>query len=151
MVPEAELQEFLIEAKRYAYAGNGKEKEPSRPSSKDLPFQKGKYYYLDSYIGAAHFIGEEVVWHDGQILWGMNYYGEMLIPEVPPGFGDFLKEALRHCGPEQPFRGPRQYSSAGFEYYCQSSGGIGSFTGEETVVRAGSPVYRLRFHGGYLK
>jgi hypothetical protein len=148
---EPELREFLVEAKQNTYAGNGREKESCRPSSKDLPYQKGKYYYLDSYIGASHFIGEEVVWHDGRILWGMNYYGELLAPQAPAGFAEFLKDALRRCTPEWPFRGPRDYAAGGFEYCCEAAGELGSFMGEERVSHQGAVVYRLRFHGGYLR
>ncbi|MBU4034473.1 MAG: hypothetical protein KKG34_06700, partial [Proteobacteria bacterium] len=34
---------------------------------------------------------EEAVWYEQTPVWGMNYYGRMLVEKIPPGFGEFLK------------------------------------------------------------
>lgn len=86
-----ELIAFLLEAKQKTYAGNGEHAPSSRPASVDLPYRKGDYFYLDSYLGGLRFAGEEAVWCKSQPLWGMNYYGYMLVPKAPEGFGEFLK------------------------------------------------------------
>lgn len=148
---EKELKEFLVEAKKNTYAGNGKKVEPSRPLSKDLPFQKGEYYYLDSYFGDINFIGEEMVWSNSKALWGMNYFGEMLIPDIPEKFSDCLKGALKSVPADAPYRGPQAYILDDLEYRCKWSGDIDSFFGEESIAFKGQEIYKLRFHGGFIK
>lgn len=142
---------FLMEAKKNTYAGGGQAAAPSRPVSRDLPYRKGDFSYLDSYFGSFNFIGEEAVWHSGIPVWGMNYYGEMLVESIPEGFSVFLKDALLQVPAEAPYRGPEAYESGLYSYRCRPEGDIGSFSGEETICLEGKPVYRLRFHGGYIR
>jgi len=47
----AELVAFILEAKKQAYAGDGKEITPERPGFKELGFRKGHWEYRDSYSG----------------------------------------------------------------------------------------------------
>ncbi len=147
----AEFVDFLVEAKQKTYAGEGAHAPSSRPASVDLPFQRGDYSYLDSYLGGFRFAGEEAVWHRGQPVWGMNYYGWMLVESVPDGFGEFLKRALLRVTAKAPYRGPAHYTEGDFEYRCRSEGGPERFEGREKILLAGQPVYALVFHGGTLK
>ncbi len=111
-----EFIEFLVEAKQKTYAGEGPHAPSSRPASIDLPYRRGDYFYLDSYLGGLRFAGEEAVWYKNQAVWGMNYYGWMLVETVPDGFGEFLKQALLKVTPEAPYRGPATYHEGDFEY-----------------------------------
>jgi hypothetical protein len=79
----ADFIRFLVAAKIATYAGGGTESAPSRPASHDLCFGEGEYEYIDSYLGGIEFIGNEAVWKGGTPLWGMNYYGYLLVAEVP--------------------------------------------------------------------
>lgn len=146
-----EFVQFLNEAKQKTYAGEGQQAAPSRPASIDLPYQRGDYAYLDTYLGGFRFIGEEAAWHKGQPLWGMNYYGWMLVEEVPEGFGHFLKQALLAVSPEAPFRGPAVFKEGEFDYRCSWEGALERFEGRERILHAGRPVYELVFHGGTIK
>lgn len=148
---ENELKEFLVEAKKRCYAGNGEEVQPCRPMSRDLPFRKGDLFYLDSYLGELSFIGEEVVWNEGRPVWGMNFYGELLTESVPGVFDNCLKGALKMLPFDAPFRGPKHFSCGELEYRCSWDGGMDCFSGEEIIVHQEKVIYRLRFHGGYLK
>ena len=146
-----EMLAFLLEAKHKTYAGNGQHAPSSRPASVDLPYQDGDYLYLDSYLGGVRFLGEEGVWFKRQPLWGMNYYGWMLVTEVPAGFGEFLKQALLEVPAEAPYRGPAYFVAGEFEYYCQSQGSPECFEGRETIEQAGTQIYELVFHGGSIQ
>ena len=146
-----ELVQFLIEAKQKAYAGEGQHAAPSRPASIDLPYQRGDYSYLDTYLGGFRFIGEEAVWHKGQTLWGMNYFGWMLVEEMPEGFSHFLKQALLKVTPEAPYRGPTAFKDGAFEYRCSWEGTLERYEGRERILLAGRPVYELVFHGGTIR
>jgi hypothetical protein len=152
-----EFVEFLIEAKRHTYAAGGPPSGSSRPASKDLGYKRGGYEYLDSYLGAADFIGEEVVYRDGLPLWGMNYYGRSLADADAPatdaagvGMGEMLHAALMEPPFEAPYRGPRSMSRGDCEYRCSWEGDIEQFWGEEEILRKGLRIYFLRFHGGSL-
>ncbi len=146
-----EFAAFLVRAKRAAYASGAEPAAGPRPASRDLPYQEGDWYYLDSYLGGKNFIGEEAVWQAGAPVWGMNYYGWMAAAEIPPGFSPFLKEALMHVPAEAPFRGPAVYRSGRLAYFCRWEGELRGFHGSEWIEFDGQRVYELRFHGGEIR
>lgn len=151
-----ELNEFLVKAKTntYATAGEGGEKTLD-DGAKELIFEQGDFKYRDRYFGANPFIGEEIVWQNGQKLWGMNYYGDIFAESISGDllkeFLDFLKLSLRQVGEYKPFRGPTQFKKDNFEYVCESQGGVDKFVGFEKILYQGKEVYRLDFHGGRIK
>jgi hypothetical protein len=142
---------FLIKAKRETYASGRAPDRSSRPHSHDLHYDEGEYTYIDTYLGGFHFIGEEAVWHQGKPIWGMNYYGKMLVETIPAGFGEFLKAALMRVPRENPYRGPEEYSEGDFTFRCRVSGSLERFTGEEEISLNGKPIYWLAFHGGEIR
>ena len=142
---------FLVAAKSATYAGSGCESAPSRPASHDLCYVEGEYKYIDTYLGGIEFIGEEAVWRSGVPLWGMNYYGYMLVPEAPEGFSRFLKESLKLVPSEAPYRGPETYQEGDFEYRCAWKGVLEYFTGREEIWWKGEEIFALDFHGGEIK
>jgi hypothetical protein len=75
--------QFLIRAKQNTYAGHGSDVAPSRTASHDLRYEEGDFAYYDTYLGGLKFVGEEAVWVKGKPVWGMNYYGWMLVEEIP--------------------------------------------------------------------
>jgi len=100
---------------------------------------------------SADFIGEEVVFENQKPIWGMNYYGKMLVDEVLPGFSKCLKSSLKAVPVENPFRGPALFEQDGFVYKCSWQGDISEFNGNEAIYFDGIEIYRLSFHGGYIK
>ncbi|HNR01630.1 MAG TPA: DUF5680 domain-containing protein [Anaerolineaceae bacterium] len=143
--------EFLLQAKKNTYASGMPPNASSRPGSHDLVYRQDPYLYIDTYLGGFHFIGEEAVWHDGINTWGMNYYGNMLTPEIPPGFSQFLKTALLLTPLEAPFRGPAEFISGDFRYQCSSSGDLYRFEGREEIQYRRAVIYTLVFHGGEIR
>ena len=81
----------------------------------------------------------------------MNYYGKMLVDEIPPGFSKCLKSALKAVPVENPFRGPALFEQDWFVYKCSWQGDISEFNGNEAIYFDGIEIYRLSFHGGYIK
>lgn len=145
------FRSFLVRAKQQTYAGDGERAAASRPQSSDLHYAEGDLLYIDTYLGSKDFIGEEAVWERGQPVWGMNYFGWMLVATVPAGFSECLKGALRAVPPEAPFRGPALYRLGDFEYRCDWLGTTANFNGEEEILQAGEVIYRLSFHGGAVR
>ncbi|WP_084766829.1 DUF5680 domain-containing protein [Clostridium nigeriense] len=146
-----DLTDFLVEAKKNTYASSTKKEKPTRPNSKDYAYKKYNYYYHDSYLGNNKFIGEELVWKDEKIYWGMNYKGELLVDEAPNGFSNFLKKSLQNVSEKSPFRGPKYFEDGAFTYKCTWEGCTDSFNGIESISHCGEEIYRLYFHGGRLK
>lgn len=151
IIKERSFYQFLIKAKQSTYAGEGLFTTPSRSGSLDLPFMEGEFRYLDSYLGGSHFIGEEVVWYQEKAVWGMNYYGRMLVDQSPHLFFSFLKSALLQVPEEMPFRGPEELISGDFCYTCQVEGDIKWYRGKEMVFYQSQKIYQLYFHGGEIK
>jgi hypothetical protein len=149
MLPK-NLLTFLLKAKKSTYASGANPDSSTRPASHDLTFREEPYLYIDTYLGGFAFIGEEAVWISGAPVWGMNYYGKMLSPEIPEGFSQFLKNALLQVPPDIPYRGPPDYVEGKYRYQCQCTGDPGWFKGEEVIFLDGNPIYRLDFNGGEI-
>ncbi len=149
MENERELREFLCRAKRVTYAGKGQESEtPSRPCSHDLSYSEGDFLYIDSFVGGEKFSGEEVVWYKGKPVYSMNYCGRV----TGYGFsGDFLKEALKHCTPELPYRGPKHLRLREYAFEMSVEGDIEWFHGHEEISFDATNVYEGVFHGGMIE
>lgn len=151
MGDQSKFKSFIVEAKKNTYASGAKKEESSRPNSKDYAYKKFNYYYLDSFVGNKDFIGEELVWDNEKICWGMNYKGQVLVKETPSGFSKFLKDALKKVSDDCPFRGPRHFEDEDFVYECTWDGDIASFNGVEAIYHKGTQIFKLYFHGGNLK
>ena len=143
-----ELVDFLICAKHNTYAAKGAECEPSRPGSHDLRYEKGEYFYLDTYVGGECFSGEEAVWKDNVPVYAMNYCGRVLNPNFS---GDFLKAALLLVPEDKPYRGPDFYQENDSVYSCNVCGDIDWYQGYEEISYKGMRVYECYFHGGSVK
>lgn len=84
----------------------------------------------------------------GKAQYAMNNFGRVLGQKFS---GDFLKEALRHAGPDMPFRGPEYYQSGEYTYKCSVAGDFSWFQGYEEIFHNTEKVYECYFHGGLLK
>jgi len=148
-----ELSKFLVKAKRSTYASVGEaEEKVLEDSAKELTFEEGIFKYRDRYYGFNPFIGEEVVFKNGKIVWSMNYYGKIVSDVVPAKqIYDFLKMAMRQVKEDRPFRGPNNFKNGDFEYIDQSTGDINDFSGTEKILFKGQEVYRLIYHGGVVE
>jgi len=143
------LETFLVRAKVACYADGGGEARVLDDGSKELTFQEGEFQYRDRYLGFDPFVGEEVVWHAGRVVWAMNYYGAAVEGSVPAGqVYQFLQKAMGRVQEERPFRGPRSLVEGDWQYLDESEGDSGRFRGVERILYQGREVYRLDYHGG---
>lgn len=142
------LSSFLLRAKRATYAGHADESPAQRPGAHEFFYTEEPLAYRDSYYGGRTFHGEEVVYRDGTAVWCMNYSGRTLSDTFS---GDFLKQALRHCTPEMPYRGPRLYQSSEYTYVCDVNGCLDWFIGTEIIYDKEQLIYECRFHGGSVR
>ena len=127
--------DFLLEAKRTTYAGQGDEATvaPLVPGSKQLEYRDGDYLYRDIYFGMAYFVGQEVVFHRELAVWSMSYAGGVM-PRSRDNSDTraiyaFLRLALRHGGKDEPYRGPAAFTRDFLTYTNLSSGSLALFSG----------------------
>lgn len=143
-----ECIEFLVEAKKNTYAGEGKTNEISmRPCSKDLEYIKGDYKYIDTYLGGESFMGEEAVFYLDKPIWGMNYYGK----EYKNFSVDFLKKAMQTVNKENPYRGQPIYKDGDYTYVCETEGNFEEFVGNEKIYLGKEKIFECHFNGGIIK
>ncbi len=153
MVKLEELHDFILKAKATTYVGDGKPVNPCREKSHDLTFSQGAFKYLDSYFGGEDFIGEEVVYHQNEPVWGMNYYGAVIKPEMITGAetGAMIKSSLSEMYAQGRFLGGWEHIEGGLAYHDTSEGDLTHFTGYEWIEKDGVKVYELFYHGGLIK
>jgi len=152
-----ELTDFIVEAKKSCYAGNGEEKE-EEDGSRILTFQKGNFHYTDNYAGYFQAPGTEIVrWQrpNGQRIWQMSYSGEMLLNdpkdnELTKETFAFLKKALSQITEKKPFRGPEEtgFSDGDFFYSADTMGDLVRFIGHEKITN--KKIARLVFSQDYI-
>jgi hypothetical protein len=144
---------FLVKAKINTYASGGESKEKILiDGSKEFIFEEKEFKYRDRYFGYNPFIGQEIVWQNGKIIWGMNYYGEVILEIVPTKeIYQFLREELKRVPRKKPFRGPSNYRKSDFRYVNKVKGKIERFEGQEFIFYKKQLVYKLSYQGGLIK
>jgi hypothetical protein len=148
-----QLNNFIVQAKAATYAGDGPKAASSRPKSLDLQFSDGDFSYIDSYFGGADFLGQEVVYYQGEPVWAMNYYGRILEPEriEAAEAGQIIQQSLSAMYQENRFLGGFEFTIDSDRYIDTSQGDLTMFTGTEWIEREGVRVYDLVYHGGLVK
>lgn len=144
------LDEFLVKAKinTYASGGEGGERE-LEDGGRELIYEEGEWRYRDRYFGFDPFIGEEVVWKNGDANWAMNYYGRLISKDISAeSVYRFLKKSLKLIEKDRPFRGPREFADGDFRYSDENSGTLDGFEGCECIYYRGVKIYELKYHGG---
>ena len=145
-----------MKAKKGTYANSNAPKViPSRLKSKDYEFTDGNFTYHDTYFGGVKFIGEEVVYYNDNILWGMNYYGVTLDDSLTEELMDkVLRVALMKVGKDKdiiPVRGPKEFINEAYLYTFNVDGDMKNFIGTEQIYKDKKLIYELKCHGGIIK
>lgn len=153
MIDLDKLHHFILTAKAASYVGDGEPAPSCRHASHDLAYQDGDYRYHDSYFGGADFIGEEVVYHQGNPVWGMNYYGKVLKLDriTPETVGRMIKDSLSLMYHEGRFLGGWSHAQADLTYQDASQGDLTHFSGHEWIEKDDEVVYDLVYHGGLIR
>lgn len=147
------LEKFVVAAKAACYVGDGETSVSSRAGSHDLGYQHGDWRYLDSYFGGTDFLGQEVVWHHGEPVWAMNYYGYILRDDLIDSSqaGAMIKSSLATLYGQGRFLGGFEHRIDDLIYRDTNAGNVNAFRGVETILRDDVEVYRLDYHGGLIR
>ncbi len=148
-----DLVGFILRAKRATYVGSGKKLLPYRLGSHDLQYFETDWAYHDSYVGENDFMGEEIVYYQGKVVWGMNYYGRIIQPEkiTSAQAGIIIKQSLTKMYQAGSFLGGFINPVDEYIYQDTNNGDPLYFTGKECIERDGEVVYALDYHGGLIK
>lgn len=97
---------------------------------------------------------EEVVYKEDETpIWGMNYYGITLDPELSEDAMDkALRPALMQVGSDNTIlvRDPKEFINGEYKYTFNVNGTLENFEGEEVIYKNDKKVYILKFHGGKI-
>ena len=150
-----EFLEFLVKAKKGTYAnGDASKSSSSRFLSKDYHYADGNFTYHDTYFGGVKFMGEEVVYYNDNILWGMNYYGVTIDDNLTEEMMDkVLRVALMKVGEDKdiiPVRGPKEFINDDYLYTFNVYGNMENFVGTERIYKDDKLIYELKCHGGFI-
>jgi len=147
-----QLSKFLVKAKINTYVSSGEGGEKIFPDGcKEFKFKEKEFKYRDRYFGFNPFIGEEIVWQNEKMVWGMNYYGRIISNMIPvKQIYQFLQEALKKVTEDKPFRGPNNFRQGDFEYFNKVERTLEDFNGEEKIFYKKQPVYKLNYNGGLI-
>lgn len=149
-----DLEEFLIEAHQNTYANKDAVRASSlRPKSQDYHFEKGGWVYHDTYFGGRNFIGGEVIYKEGEPVWGMNYCGHVLKSELSTKEAyQILKPALMKEDKNiLSVRGPVSYEEGNNRYQNRVKGDLKNFSGTEEIFIDSEVIYRGFYHGGLVE
>ncbi|MGJ8528169.1 DUF5680 domain-containing protein [Maritalea sp.] len=148
-----ELEQFIVEAKARTYVSGGKTSASSRSNSHDLRYENGEWSYLDSYFGGTDFVGQEAVWCNGEPLWSMCYYGQILKAGLIDAerAGETILAALSEMYAQGRFLGGFKWSGPHGDYVDSSVGDVSSFEGKEVIIVGDDIAYQLRYFGGLIK
>ena len=148
-----DLVKFILRAKQATYVGSGKKLLPYRLGSHDLQYHEADWAYHDSYVGENDFMGEEIVYYRGKVVWGMNYYGRILQPEkiTSAQAGNVIKQSLTKMYQSGRFLGGFINTVDEYMYHDTNEGDPQYFTGKEWIEVDGEIVYSLDYHGGLIR
>jgi len=151
-----ELKKFLYDANANGYASaDTHEITPQRPGFDELEYRSGDWYFRDSYVGSYFAPGQEFAYFKGKPAWAMAYAGGMKFqyhgqPDLAKETFVFLKKALKAMDPENPYRGPAEFSEGEMRYVSTLSGDIKDFIGNEKIYKDEELVFEQNFIGGIV-
>ncbi len=152
MLSVQELERFIVRAKMATYVGKGQFAAPSRPGAKDLIFEEGHWQYRDSYFGGTDFLGQEVVWLQGEAIWAMNYHGYILRSDLIDGekAAQTIRPALSQMYASGRFLGGYRWVGPHGVYEDESVGNVERFKGRERILVGDVEGYALDYSGGLI-
>ena len=98
-------------------------------------------------------LNEEVVYLQSRPIWGMNYYGKLLKPDLitPETIGKMIKASLSLMYQERRFLGGWLHTQGELTYTDTSKGDLTHFAGREWIEKDREVVYELVYHGGMIQ
>ncbi len=147
-----ELERFILVAREHTCLGQGHRLPPERPGAVEIVYREGGLTYRDSYFGRIRVIGQEIVRHAGNAIWGMNYLivtHELPIPSEE--LAAFLQRAQLARYRERRLLGPHIVQERHLRYEDHNEGNLERFTGLIRVLYGEEEIYRMDYAGGLIR
>lgn len=145
-----ELKAFLVRANMPHATGTATTtKEPD--GSRSIKYEEGDYRMHDNFFGGEPYGGRLVVFYKNEPLLLEVYYGRVYATQrtADEVYG-FLREALRHPGKDNPYRGPAHYQKGQLTYKSIAEGDITNHTVKEYVYDGETEIYSALVVGGLV-
>ncbi len=146
-----QLCTFLLKANQAGYAsGNSKKWIKEKDKSTTIVFKSGDWSMHDNFFGGEPYGGREMVFYKNRPFWIMVYYGWVKKGINPKEIYPFLQKALARMPKNAPYRGPKSLVEKPFRYTNQWKGTVDSFSGQESIYKNKTHVYRANYMGGVV-
>ena len=133
-----QLKRFVFETTRTGYGNPDVVIEKAADKANVLCYENGDWRMQDTFYGGHPYAGQEIIYYQGQAVWGLHYRGWVLGKATQPqAVYQFLKEALLVAPEAYPYRGPVEYQNndnPGYIYTNKWEGDITNFEGSERIV-----------------
>jgi hypothetical protein len=146
------LRKFIIEANKAGYStGDYDRIKIEKDKSNTIRFKSGDFEAHDNFFGGEPYGGRYVIFHKGNSIWMMVYYGKIVesVKEFEPIY-KFLQKCLSNMPEELPLRGPKNFESDDFVYENKWEGSLEEFSGKETIYEKGNKIYNASYMGGLV-
>ena len=120
---------------------------------KEIVINKGRWTYLDHYVGGEPFQGFEVVWLRDTPVWSMSYRGYWQAKENYKEMLSFAKKALNVPPTDAPWRGPKLFVTREmpeWRYTNRWKGDITEFSGLEKIHYRRKEIGWTAYQGGLV-
>ncbi|MFH1289375.1 MAG: DUF5680 domain-containing protein [Patescibacteria group bacterium] len=146
-----DLKQFLVDSNNAGYAG-GEEKKwiKEDDGSTTIPFEKGPWRSHDNFFGGEPYGGRTIVFHEGQPVWMMVYYGWAVEGVETDPIYAILRNALKQMPEDYPYRGPEEYKEGEYTYSNSWSGEVDKFSGSEQILQGDKIIYKADYMGGLV-
>lgn len=145
------LRKFLVESKELGYSNEKAPTKKESDGSTSMYVDLGDWSSHDNFFGGEPYGGRLIVFYKKQPYWMMVYYG--YVSDSWTDFGSvygFLRKSLREMSEDHPFRGPKSFKKGKFEYANKWAGGLGMYSGHETINHDGVKIYEAWYMGGIV-
>lgn len=128
-----ELKAFLVRANMPHATGTAKTAKEA-DGSRTIEYTEGDYRMHDNFFGGEPYGGRIVVFYKGEPLLLQVYYGRVYATQKTADevYG-FLRQALQHPDPDNPYRGPTTYTQGQLTYKSSTEGDVANHTVKEYI------------------
>jgi len=152
------LKDFLVEANVAGYAGGEEkrwQKEADNSTTITHKSSDDKWLFHDNFFGGEPYGGREVIFKDGQAIWMMVYYGEIVDKNLNKDkVYAFLQKSLAEADDDLPVRGPmkKEEKIDGQEWIYENSWqeDLERFKGREVRRIDNKEIYNTDYVGGLV-
>ena len=140
------LASFILTARNYCL-NNQVSIDSNHQASREISYGEENFVYKKSFLGLRNLIGKEIVFLNGEPIWGMSFMGTTSNDKFKQN------EILRLLNSVLLSTFPNDKSNPGHIEYSSDEideGDITHFKGEKIVILKMETVFKLQYFGGTI-